>query len=127
MPSGPTRDTCDLVDERDAYRCQRCGAHLAITAGSRHHRQLRRHGDHSPANLILLCGSGTTGCHGWVHAHPAQARQLGLMVRGSDVAAAVPVYRGLTRRWTLQSKDGRLIAMLHETAQHTLNALGVLP
>lgn len=30
-----------------------------------------------PANGIPLCGSGTTGCHGWVEAHPTDGVLFG--------------------------------------------------
>lgn len=59
-----------IVAKRSGGMCERCGA---ARASDMHHRKLRRHGDHGPANLVHLCGSGTTGCHGWVHANPAAA------------------------------------------------------
>ena len=75
--SAPPKKVTDLVDVRDGFRCVRCGISLAVSAGSRHHRMRRRDGGHSVAQLILLCGSGTTGCHGYVHAYPANARANG--------------------------------------------------
>lgn len=33
-----------------------------------------------PANLLLLCGSGTTGCHGWIEAHRGDSLDLGWLV-----------------------------------------------
>lgn len=37
-----------------------------------------------PANLLLLCGSGTTGCHGWIEKHRAESIEKGwLMLRNS--------------------------------------------
>ena len=81
------------VDARDGYACVRCGASLTVTAGSRHHRQRRRVGGHTTENLVLLCGSGTTGCHGWVHANPAAARAAGYIVpaNGRATPADIPV------------------------------------
>lgn len=64
---------------------------LAGQMFSRHHRQLRRHGDHSAANLILLCGSGTTGCHGWVHANPALSYEMGWLLKGWQTPEVEPV------------------------------------
>lgn len=66
------------VAARQDWHCMRCGKNThGACDHSTHHRQLRRHADPDvrdcPANLIRLCGSGTTGCHGWVHAHPYEA------------------------------------------------------
>lgn len=92
MADGPTRETCDAVDERDGYACIRCGVSLFAVPGSRHHRKRRRVGGHAPSNLVLLCGSGTTGCHGWAHGNPREARICGLIVpTWIEDPAAVPV------------------------------------
>lgn len=40
----------------------------------------RRPDTNLPGNLLLLCGSGTTGCHGLVHARPLEARDEGFIV-----------------------------------------------
>lgn len=79
------------VDFRDGQRCVRCGKYLSNN-GSRHHRQRRRVGGHLVVNIILLCGSGTTDCHDWVHGHPEAARAVGLIVKSNvrDIAS-VPV------------------------------------
>jgi hypothetical protein len=37
-----------------------------------HHRN-HDHSDDRPSNRISVCGSGTTGAHGWIEAHPAGA------------------------------------------------------
>jgi len=73
--------------ERDDWRCWRCGLHPGEQAGnpllavrSVHHLLLRaRGGADIIENVITLCGTGTTGCHGWVHAHPAAATASGWM------------------------------------------------
>lgn len=70
--------------ERDNYQCQRCGISIMNQRYSVHHRKLRSHASPDEVNLadnlITLCGSGTTGCHGWVHAHPAEAREQGYII-----------------------------------------------
>lgn len=85
-----------LVIERDRQRCRRCRRQL--TAGepvSVHHRRLRSQGGVDCAcNLVLLCGSGTTGCHGYVHSHVADARSLGLLVSAYADPRAVLVRTG---------------------------------
>lgn len=55
---------------------------VAYSQYSLHHRQGRQGPDpHRYSNLLTLCGSGTTGCHGGVTAHPESAFALGLSVR----------------------------------------------
>jgi hypothetical protein len=86
-----------LCVERDGNRCAKCSGWRA-EGMNLHHRQLRSQGGkNTAANLISLCGSGTTGCHGWVHAHPAKARDLGLIVPSWMDPAETPVrtWRGL--------------------------------
>lgn len=72
------------VLERDAGRCVRCGE----VGGSIHHRVPRRMGgtkdirSYDMRNLVTLCGSGTTGCHGWVESNRALAYLGGWLVNG---------------------------------------------
>ena len=109
--TGPDLGTRETVARRDAYTCVRCGnpADAAWDGHSIHHRRLRSHpwpGLHEPANLITLCGSGTTGCHGHVHAHPKEARENGWIVSAhQDRPETVPV---LTARhgWVLLDRNG---------------------
>lgn len=62
--------------------CVRCGAR-----GSNRHEKLPRSrgGRRDEFNTVVLCGSGTHGCHGWVTEHPDAAEAEGLYVRGSMV------------------------------------------
>lgn len=69
--TGPGKVTRKLVLERDGYQCVRCGrpAGPGIGVYSLQHRVARGvGGGNSPANLIVLCGSATTLCHGEVEA-----------------------------------------------------------
>lgn len=68
--------------ERDGPTCRRCGVWIEGQLGSLHHRKLR--GRATPKrdydlveNLVVLCGSGTSGCHGWAHGHPKDAHEEG--------------------------------------------------
>lgn len=55
---------------------------VLVSAYSFHHRKGRGgKSPHTPQNLVTLCGSGTTGCHGFVHAHPSYSYDHGFMVR----------------------------------------------
>lgn len=80
--TGPDVETRELVRWRDRDRCRRCGA----PTWQIHHRKPRGMGGtrdpliNDPSNLVLLCGSGTTGCHGWVEMHRTAAREQGWLV-----------------------------------------------
>ena len=59
--------------------CELCGRR----ATNRHEKLPRgRGGKIDRFNCAYLCGSGTTGCHGWVTAHPRRAQVLGMYVAG---------------------------------------------
>ncbi|MEB0286184.1 hypothetical protein QN355_06425 [Cryobacterium sp. 10S3] len=79
------------IDKRDGQRCARCGV-IIWSGGSRHHRKFKsRRGGDEVSNGVLLCGSGTTGCHGWVHSNPVSARMVGLALNTNDNPRLVPV------------------------------------
>lgn len=71
--------------ERDRGRCLRCCRSLT-GARSLHHRFSRSMGGsrdprlNDPRNLVWLCGSGITGCHGWVESHRTEATELGWLL-----------------------------------------------
>jgi hypothetical protein len=114
------RAVAKLVDARDHYACIRCGQHLSITAGSRHHRQRRAIGGHTVANLILLCGSGTTGCHGWVHSHPESSRAAGWIVRATGYIlpeeTPLQVLDQGVYIWVILNSQGKATRIPEETA-----------
>lgn len=69
--TGLTPEQDAAVLDRDGNVCAVCGG----PPGSIHHRANRqmggRHGAaaariNNPGNALTLCGSGTTGCHGWI-------------------------------------------------------------
>lgn len=90
--TGPTVATVQLVWERDRGACARCGLNVRKedrgTSWSLHHRRPRGMGGtrhiwvNLPANLAVLCGSGTTGCHGWVEGNRSTAVDAGWLVSG---------------------------------------------
>lgn len=92
----------------------RCGRSLWSVPGSRHHRKPRSVAGtaerHTAANLILLCGSGTTGCHGWVHSHIRQAEAHGWLVASCDAPEAVQVDTVRYGRVYLDSQGSALLA-----------------
>lgn len=104
--SGPDLKTRQAVVARDGGLCVACGRAVAIVHDdgtyhpvammSLHHRRLRGMGgrsvDHTAPNLVTACGSGTTGCHGRMHADPAWARSRGYIVpTGPDTPEMVPL------------------------------------
>lgn len=76
--------------KRERGRCFRCRRLLRFEGRgvewSAHHRRPRGSGGTSNveiasvANCLILCGSGTTGCHGWVERFRASAREYGYLV-----------------------------------------------
>ena len=116
-----------MVDDRDGRRCVRCGRSLYAVGGSRHHRKLRsqctRVEKHQVQNLILLCGSGTTGCHGFVHMHPTIAYENGWCVKSFQDQLEVPVrtWHGLVYLTT----DGKYLRGATEGICESLMVEGV--
>lgn len=49
-----------------------------------------KRGVNSLANLALVCGSGTTGCHGYIESHREEAYERGWLVHSWDDPAEVP-------------------------------------
>ena len=81
--TGPSEATRKGVLNRDGYLCQRCGRTVGLGANMQHRRARGaggrggESGINFPENLISLCGSGTTGCHGIITHHPEMARRCG--------------------------------------------------
>lgn len=88
----------EKVIARDMGGCARCGRHVAHLerglAWSIHHRRPRGAGGTSlvwvneAANLVIACGSGVTGCHGWIESHRAEARMAGFLIPLNGVLRA---------------------------------------
>lgn len=100
--TGPTPAQRNLVLDRAAACCELCGQPLHdgyewVADHSFHHRQARGMGGstrpevNSPANVMLLCGSGTTDCHGFIESHRADAEANGWLVRHGCDPATTPV------------------------------------
>lgn len=100
--TGPTPAQRALVAERSGYCCEVCGLLLHdgqswLADHSFHHRQARGMGSskrpetNAAYNLLLLCGSGDSRCHGYIEAHRRAAEAEGWLVRHGQDPAAVPV------------------------------------
>jgi 5-methylcytosine-specific restriction protein A len=110
--TGPSPATRRSVLERDGS-CIRCDVAEPLTLQHRRARGMggtRRPESNQPAALIVLCGSGTTGCHGWTEAHPDQARALGYRVGQLENPADVPVLWHGVR--VLLDDDGRVAPLV---------------
>lgn len=92
----PDIETRMKVFHRDHGRCFICGRPLSTSAFNLHHRRMRSHaweGLNLPGNLITVCGSGTTGCHARIHAHPKESYAKGWLVSAyNDHPEDVPVF-----------------------------------
>jgi hypothetical protein len=58
----------------------------------------------APWNVLLVCGSGTTGCHGWIETHRTLSQEAGWLVsQYADPATAIVMALGrpvlLTPDW----------------------------
>lgn len=107
---GPSRATREVVWSRAGGRCERCGA-VPDWHSSVHHRQPRGMGGsrqshlNKPSNLLFLCGSGTTGCHGWVESNRTKSVNDGYIVPRYAVPSTTPVkYRD--DYWVTLDEDG---------------------
>lgn len=97
------------IYEAGGQRCVGCGR-TNITA---QHRRARGMGGTSdvtrghPANGVPLCGSGTTGCHGWTEAHPIEGELLGWRLDPATPALGAPFYDRLYgwRAWAEDTTD----------------------
>jgi len=95
---GVSKGTREQVLNRANHRCEKCGI-LLVTAQfySLHHRTPRGMGGTRNArlnlasNLVAICGSGTTGCHGWIESNRSVAEDSGWLVSRYQEPAEVAV------------------------------------
>ncbi|MDO8308580.1 MAG: HNH endonuclease [Actinomycetota bacterium] len=98
----------EIVLTRAGWHCEHCYAALDGPWGySVQHRDARGMGGSrqawlgEPPNLLALCGSGTTECHGRVEHHPAWAYQRGLALRTGDDPERTPFMDANGAWWLL--------------------------
>lgn len=81
-----------------------------MDGASIHHRKPRRMGGtkdpaiNQMSNLIVLCGSGITGCHGNIEKNRRWAYTLGYLLTANDDPTQTPVL--LRKRWVLLTDEG---------------------
>jgi hypothetical protein len=110
-PMGMSENHCrDIVAQRSGGQCEAAIDHVCTrTASSMHHR--RKAGRvWAPSNVLHLCGSGTTGCHGWIEAHPEAAHALGLWLWNHEDPAtwSVKMRWESMRSWWFLDDEGIL-------------------
>lgn len=111
----------NAVLRRDDNSCQRCGLSLYGRDYSLQHRDPRGMGGsrskHTMANLVALCGTATTGCHGDVESFREDARRDGWLVPDGVDPEEWPVRRFGKRyeqpgeRWTPAPPHPRQVEM----------------
>lgn len=104
--------------ERERERCFRCRRSLRFEGRgfewSAHHRRPRQSGGvgrpdgdlarevSAITNCLILCGSGTTGCHGWVEKWRDIAEDIGYIVRrGINTPTGTRIQRADGTWWLL--------------------------
>lgn len=104
-----------LVRQRDGSRCLMCGVSIVDIPSSIHHRINRGAGGSAKLEraslLVRLCGTGTTGDHGWVTEHPKLAAQTGWLLPKNNpdidpTAEPILTYKG----WLILDDDGGMHA-----------------
>lgn len=113
--TGPSTDVVVAVLERASYACEICGVDLLY--GERgvdysiHHRLARKmggtrwDGSNLPSNLLVVCGHGTSGCHGEIESRRSSAVARGWLVLSHEDPEHVAVL--ITRdRWRYLAADG---------------------
>lgn len=112
--TGFTKTTRRLVIERDKGICQWCGELVRVDDYSLQHRRARGMGGtrdrvaNSTANGVVVHGSGTTGCHGYIEANPHEAHERGFRVYQGKDPRTVPLIDWRGRSWWL-TDDGRRV------------------
>lgn len=90
-----------MWDECASCHRQPSNVHHVVPKGSPYH------GDDCIANFVLVCGSGTMGCHGTIHGSPHVDR-TGRRWTEEDVRRAVGVTIKKTRPDTIAYVIGKL-------------------
>lgn len=100
----------EALKERADGCCEICGVGGATNA---HHRRNKSQGGPDVlSNLMLLCGSGTTGCHGKVTGYPQWATSRGYTIQGrvdGEAPETVPV--DIRGRRSLLDDDGSVVPL----------------
>jgi len=82
-----------IVAERSGGTCEVRIPRVCLGRATnfQHRKNRSQGGEYSAANGLHVCGSGTTGCHGYIHAHPAESYAEGWSVRSGQDPGREPV------------------------------------
>lgn len=110
--------------ERSGNMCEiRWEGCLRYANNAHHRKNAGQGGTDDLSNLLMACGSGTTGCHGWITNHPVGARARGWAMWRSDTPAEVPVlYRGA---WARLDDEGYVYLLKRGVVRHELGHLSI--
>ena len=95
--TGPSPAVRKLIREREEMQCAACGVSVRGLPHSIQHRRARGMGGTAdpavnlPSNLVLLCGSAVTGCHGLAESRDPDMHGRGFWLRSWQDPAVVPV------------------------------------
>jgi len=105
------------VMERAGFQCERCGVSIQTVPMSIHHRRPRAMGGthrletNYASNLMALCGSGTTGCHGYLESHRSEAMDYGFIIPQYETPSQVPV-KTFIHGWVFLNDDATFTTTL---------------
>jgi len=123
LTTAETKRNYQIATDRNAGICELC--HRA--PGNRHHRQGRDPYNSVPSNILLACGSGTTGCHGLIHREVEWALERGYIVpdswdpRVTPVLYWLPTALGARREaWVLLSDAGGVVEIPEREASRRI-------
>lgn len=107
--TGPSPEVRQEVIDRCDALCEVCNADAV---GSIHHRMPRKMGGTASAwingveNLLALCGSGVTGCHGRIESNRADSYERGLLLRSGMQPWSTP-FMDDSKSWWLITAEGK--------------------
>jgi hypothetical protein len=95
--TGPSPAVRRIVHVREGMACAACGISVTGRPHSIQHRRARGMGGTTdpaanlPSNLVLLCGTAVTGCHGLAESRDPDMHGRGFWLRSWENPAVIPV------------------------------------
>lgn len=113
--TGPSEETRMIALTRSGFRCELCAG--PMDSMSLHHRSPRQMGGskvpwiNNPENLLAICGSGTTGCHGMVESNRSESYDTGRLVRTGFLPWEVPFMDVFGQWWFLNDTEKHVLTL----------------